>query len=512
MEKEKNDKVELIRLQRKEALTEEQRIKCNKMIAIPCMCLVCALVLWLIFKPVGIRGWERQQGIQHGNARCGEKTDVEADKRKAYSQGGFCQQTKGKRQSQWTPWGVYAKAWTHGIHGRKRTLTDAVWAAANKSGKTGRRMPSASSAEAYQTLNTTLGGFYEQPQQGEAAKMLSWGNVLTSWRQAWCSRKTSVPIWTSKSPLWRSPINFGKVHAWWKCQCGKSFISRNCNRGHKKGSCHQGQESQGFPVRQSAKACSLVLNRPMSNGSLQPLTGKGFGKVQYRHRKRWYFRQNTISACIHGNQTITDGQAVRLRLFRERREIQETLLLSGAARLQGERILHSLKSIEHNGMIIPIGCSQWQWRSGGHLHPGSRWRLTHQGSRCQHGKLAEQQHQHFSPMPGHNLPPTWERCRIQGVSQYISKKMRTVKIHLKDMATWSMIPRGRVQMKVKQHLYHLIKSLIKSKLKWRRQQIFAMMMGFALQSYKTRKKRMKLKDWSKYKMLEFRQQQNKQWP
>lgn len=32
-------------------LTEEQRIRRNKMIAIPCMCLVCGLVLWFIFMP-----------------------------------------------------------------------------------------------------------------------------------------------------------------------------------------------------------------------------------------------------------------------------------------------------------------------------------------------------------------------------------------------------------------------------------------------------------------------------
>ena len=52
MEKEKNDKVEPDKAPKeKKPLTEEQRIKRNKMIAIPCMCLVCVLVLWLIFKP-----------------------------------------------------------------------------------------------------------------------------------------------------------------------------------------------------------------------------------------------------------------------------------------------------------------------------------------------------------------------------------------------------------------------------------------------------------------------------
>lgn len=67
----------------KKPLTEEQRIKCNKMIAIPCMCLVCALVLWLIFKPSASEGEKGSKGFNMEMPDA-EKTDVEADKRKAY--------------------------------------------------------------------------------------------------------------------------------------------------------------------------------------------------------------------------------------------------------------------------------------------------------------------------------------------------------------------------------------------------------------------------------------------
>ncbi len=77
MEKEKNDKVEPDKAPKeKKPLTEEQRIKRNKMIAIPCMCLVCALVLWFIFKPSASEGEKGSKGFNMempdaGEDRCG---------------------------------------------------------------------------------------------------------------------------------------------------------------------------------------------------------------------------------------------------------------------------------------------------------------------------------------------------------------------------------------------------------------------------------------------------------
>lgn len=96
MEKEKNDKVEPDKAPKeKKPLTEEQHIKRNKMIAIPCMCLVCALVLWFIFKPSAS---ESEKGSKGFNMEMpdAEKIDVEADKRKAYSKEDLANKQKEK--------------------------------------------------------------------------------------------------------------------------------------------------------------------------------------------------------------------------------------------------------------------------------------------------------------------------------------------------------------------------------------------------------------------------------
>ena len=99
MEKEKNDKVEPDKAPKEnKPLTEEQRIKRNKMIAIPCMCLVCALVLWLIFKPSASEGEKGSKGFNMEMPDA-EKTDVEADKRKAYSKEDLTNKQKEKSRA-----------------------------------------------------------------------------------------------------------------------------------------------------------------------------------------------------------------------------------------------------------------------------------------------------------------------------------------------------------------------------------------------------------------------------
>ncbi len=137
MEKEKNDKVEPDKAPKeKKPLTEEQRIKRNKMIAIPCMCLVCALVLWLIFKPSASEGEKGSKGFNMEMPDA-EKTDVEADKRKAYSKEDLANKQKEKGRAMSTL-GEYMPGMDSTASGQDKDF-DLMQsgAAANKSGKTG---------------------------------------------------------------------------------------------------------------------------------------------------------------------------------------------------------------------------------------------------------------------------------------------------------------------------------------------------------------------------------------
>ena len=169
MEMEKNDKVEPDKAPKeKKPLTEEQRIKRNKMIAIPCMCLVCALVLWLILKPSASEGEKGSKGFNMEMPDA-EKTDVEADKRKAYSKEDFANKQKEKSRAMNTL-GEYMPGMDSTASGQDKDFD--LMQSGGQPTKAERQETDAirSSAEAYRTLNTTLGGFYEQPQQGESSE------------------------------------------------------------------------------------------------------------------------------------------------------------------------------------------------------------------------------------------------------------------------------------------------------------------------------------------------------
>lgn len=68
--------------------------------------------------------------------------------------------------------------------------------------------------------------------------------------------------------------------------------------------------------------------------------------------------KNTIRACIHQDQTIMDGQTVKLRLLEPLQAgnlvIPQNTLVSGTGKVQGERLDIVVSSIEYRGNLLPV--------------------------------------------------------------------------------------------------------------------------------------------------------------
>ena len=68
--------------------------------------------------------------------------------------------------------------------------------------------------------------------------------------------------------------------------------------------------------------------------------------------------RNTIPACVHGAQSVTDGQTVRLRLLEPMavagRTIPRGAVVVGTGKIQGERLDIEITSLEYDGTIIPV--------------------------------------------------------------------------------------------------------------------------------------------------------------
>ena len=139
---------------------------------------------------------------------------------------------------------------------------------------------------------------------------------------------------------------------------------------------------------------------------------------------------------MQGDQTVTDGQTVRLRLLEPMRVSGRTIprntTLVGTARLQGERLEIGIGSLEHQGNIIPVELEVYDSDGqAGIFVPGSMETDAAKEIGANMGSSLGSSI-NISTDAGAQLASDLGKGVIQGVSQYISKRMRTVRVHLKS--------------------------------------------------------------------------------
>ncbi len=151
--------------------------------------------------------------------------------------------------------------------------------------------------------------------------------------------------------------------------------------------------------------------------------------------KRTNFK-NTISACVATDQSITDGQSVRLRTL-EPMWIGNSLLpknttVVGAARLQGERLEIKIESIEALGCIIEVDLSVYDsdGQEGINIPNSMESDAVHEIGANMGSTMGSSIN--LTTNAGAQLASDVGKGLINGVSQYLNKKLRTPKIHLKS--------------------------------------------------------------------------------
>ncbi len=151
--------------------------------------------------------------------------------------------------------------------------------------------------------------------------------------------------------------------------------------------------------------------------------------------KRTNFK-NTISACVASEQSITDGQSVRLRTL-EPMWIGNSLLpknttVVGAARLQGERLEIKVESIEALGCIMEVDLSVYDsdGQEGINIPNSMESDALHEIGANMGSTMGSSIN--LTTNAGAQLASDVGKGLINGVSQYLNKKLRTPKIHLKS--------------------------------------------------------------------------------
>lgn len=146
--------------------------------------------------------------------------------------------------------------------------------------------------------------------------------------------------------------------------------------------------------------------------------------------------KNTIAAVIAGNQSVTNGQSVKLRttepMWIGNRLIPRNTTIVGAARLQDERLEIEITSIETNGSIYEVELKVYDsdGQEGINIPNSMESDALHEIGANMGRTMGSSIN--ISTDAGAQIASDVGRGLINGVSQYLTKKMRTVKVHLKS--------------------------------------------------------------------------------
>ena len=146
--------------------------------------------------------------------------------------------------------------------------------------------------------------------------------------------------------------------------------------------------------------------------------------------------KNTITAVIAGNQSVTNGQSVKLRtnepMWIGNSLIPRNTVVVGAARLQDERLEIEITSIETNGSIYEVELKVYDSDGQEGINiPNSMESDALKEIGANMGSTVGSSI-NISTNAGAQIVSDVGRGLLNGVGQYLTKKVRQVKVHLKS--------------------------------------------------------------------------------
>lgn len=284
-----------------------------------------------------------------------------------------------------------------------------------------------SSTSAYNDINATLGSFYETP--GEDPEKEALKAEVEQLRQEVARQQPAQMTYDDQVALLEKSYELAARYMPGESTVKQEEVETATN----------GRKAKAVPVGQVSTPVVSSLPQPVSDSVLPARLvqagNAGFhtavGETADGHTR------NTIRACVHGDQTVRSGQSVRLRLLEPMRVGRYVLprnsLLTGEGRIQGERLGIGIMQVEHDGIIIPVELAVYD-NDGqeGVFIPGSMEADAAREVAANLGQNLGTSISITNQSAGDQLLSELGRGAIQGVSQYISRKMREEKVHLKS--------------------------------------------------------------------------------
>ena len=287
-----------------------------------------------------------------------------------------------------------------------------------------------SSAAAYRDMNRQLGSFYETPKEDKEKEEL----------------KRQVEELTARLDAKESGVGSMDEQV---ALMEKSYeLAAKYMNGQNGQSSQPGQIAQvtpSAPIQEKGSTASVkAVSDKTVSGLQQPMSNSEF-IAEYGKSRNYGFNtavgssysmgKNTIRACVHNDQTLMDGQTVKLRLLEPLQAgnviVPKNSLVSGSAKVQGERLDILVSSLEYAGNIIPVELAVYD--SDGQKGLSVPSSLEQEAAKEAMANIGAGLGTSisFAQSAGQQVAMDITRGLMQGGSQYLAKKFRTVKVHLK---------------------------------------------------------------------------------
>ncbi|TDA77070.1 conjugative transposon protein TraM [Phocaeicola dorei] len=403
----------------KRELTPRQVQQRRKMIVFPLMFLAFAGCMYLIFAPSGKEDVNMESvGGFNADIPLPAEDGIIADKQKAYEQAMMNRKQQDKIQS----------LQDFGFTGDNETEEpqaeiDLMPEDDAQPRRVGR---ASSSANAYRDINRQLSTFYETPAVDEEKEDLK--RQVAELTDRLQQQQNATPTADDQMALLEKSYE---------------LAVRYMNDGGQNGQVAQvpvagnvTQKPQAQPVQAIRETTVSRLQQPMSDADFiraysQP-RNYGFNTAV---GTGYAMGKNTVAACIHQDQTLTDGQAVKLRLLEPMQAgnivVPKNTLVAGTAKVQGERLDILVSSIEYAGNIIPVELAVFDTDGQKGLSvPSSMEQEAFNEAMANIGSGLGTSIS-FAQSAGQQVAMDVTRGLLQGTSGYLAKKFRTVKVKLK---------------------------------------------------------------------------------
>ncbi|UVV81382.1 conjugative transposon protein TraM [Bacteroides thetaiotaomicron] len=408
----------------KKELTPRQIQMRKKMVVFPLFFLAFAGCMWLIFSP-GEKEREEPSAGFNTELPTPESEGILSDKRDAYVQEEMRRREREKMRS--------LQDFAFGMEDEEEEPVMPAAVPDKSSGSVGGSSGAfRTSRAAYADINRQLGSFYEDTagETGEEREMQAHrGTGTPPGRTAGAENGSggaggaAGEVLRDRRPLyeWRSGSEAPRQKT---SVSGKASVQ---------------------PVRQVRRNIVSLLAAPLPDSVFAREFVKprnwGFNTVGSDLREP---ERNSIRAAVQQTVTLTDGGEVTFRLLEPMMAgdllIPSGTPVTGTARINGERLTVKVSAVQHGGAVVPVDLSVYDTNGNeGIPVPGSE-ELNAVKEIAANMGAGMGSSITITDDAGSQLLSDLGRSAIQGVSQYVSKKMRSVKVTLKAGYSVLLLP------------------------------------------------------------------------